>query len=469
VLKQQAALFNKISILTDHLVIICSFFIAYHARLNWGGASDFLSHSWVLLIIMPVWHFLLTRFGLHASVRLISFGEIFASLIKVQCIGAIITSAAIFFVDPHGFSRGILGGFLGLSLIFLAIEKIAVKAGLGYFRALGFNFRNILIVGIGEESRIFIKLLEKQANWGLRVAGLLHMQNQAPRDSFCGYKIRGSLDDLVRTCKSNPVDEVVFCLPMNSIIDIEEQMHDLVEMGITVRMVLDLYDIRRARRELSLFHGQVPILTFYYKTFDAGQLLSKRCLDVFGAVIGLGITALFFPLIAVAVKLDSPGPLFFGQRRMGENGRIFKCWKFRSMYIDAEERKKDLAHLNEMNGAIFKIKDDPRITRVGKFLRKTSLDELPQFWNVLRGEMSLVGTRPPTPEEVENYENWQRRRISIRPGMTGLWQISGRNRIQDFDKIVHLDLNYIDNWSLYLDIRIMFRTLWVVMARKGSS
>ncbi len=185
-------------------------------------------------------------------------------------------------------------------------------------------------------------------------------------------------------------------------------------------------------------------------------------------MVGVALLLLLSPLIALAIKLESPGPIFFGQTRMGENGRRFTCWKFRSMYLDAEERKKELLHLNEMGGAIFKIKDDPRITTVGKFLRKTSLDELPQFWNVLRGEMSLIGTRPPTPDEVQHYENWQRKRICIKPGITGLWQVSGRNSITDFNEVVRLDLEYIDTWSLGLDMKLLLRTLKVVFLREGA-
>jgi lipopolysaccharide/colanic/teichoic acid biosynthesis glycosyltransferase len=154
---------------------------------------------------------------------------------------------------------------------------------------------------------------------------------------------------------------------------------------------------------------------------------------------------------------------------VGESGRPFRIWKFRSMSVEAEIYKSSLANQNEMKGAIFKIQNDPRVTLVGKFLRMTSLDEVPQFWNVLKGDMSLVGTRPPTPDEVEQYENWHRRRISIKPGITGLWQVSGRNKIDDFDDVVKLDLQYIDSWSLGLDVRILLKTVWVVLARKGSS
>ena len=210
------------------------------------------------------------------------------------------------------------------------------------------------------------------------------------------------------------------------------------------------------------------MLTFYSKSFNAGQLLLKRCLDIVGGLAGLGVIAVLLPFVAAAIRLESPGPVFFGQNRVGENGRIFRCWKFRSMYVDAEARKQELMAQNEMNGAMFKMKDDPRITRTGKFLRNTSIDELPQFWNVLRGEMSLVGTRPPTPDEVKTYENWHRKRICIKPGISGLWQVSGRSKITDFDEIVRLDISYIEQWSLWLDLKILLKTFWVVVAGHGS-
>ncbi|MBW6511791.1 MAG: sugar transferase [Desulfuromonadaceae bacterium] len=178
--------------------------------------------------------------------------------------------------------------------------------------------------------------------------------------------------------------------------------------------------------------------------------------------------ALFFPLLALAIRLDSKGAIFFSQDRVGENGRVFTCWKLRTMVLDAAAQQDALQCHNQMQGAMFKIKDDPRLTRVGKYLRQFSLDEFPQFWNDLKGEMSLVGTRPPTPDEVALYENWHRRRICIKPGITGLWQLSGRSDINDFDQIVRLDLQYIDNWSLWLDIKLLLKTVWVVLARRGA-
>jgi lipopolysaccharide/colanic/teichoic acid biosynthesis glycosyltransferase len=197
-------------------------------------------------------------------------------------------------------------------------------------------------------------------------------------------------------------------------------------------------------------------------------VLYKRILDILGGVVGCFILLLMYPFVAVAVKLDSPGPVIFKQKRVGQNGREFFLFKFRSMYNDAEKRKAELIDQNTMKGAMFKIENDPRITRVGQWLRKTSLDEFPQFLNVLKGEMSLVGTRPPTPDEVITYLPEHLRRISIRPGITGLWQISGRNEIKDFDRIVELDCQYLDRWRFFDDLIILYKTIFAVLKRKGA-
>lgn len=467
-LKEQAKLLTNIAKLSDLLAVLSAFVLAYFVRQGWGGLSELNEYLWVTLFILPTWYFLLTRYGLHYSLRTYSIPQVLSRLMKVHVIGGVIIAALIYLFEPQGYSRGLFGTFLSFSFSLIALGKILLKTILGLIRKKGFNYRNILIVGTKEESLKFITLVEQHVDWGLRIVGMLHPQNEPVQNEVCGYRVLGGLDLLAHTCMTIPVDEVVFCMPKSTLVNIDEHIRDMEEMGITVRMVLDTYDIHRARRELNFFHDQVPILTFYSKAFDASQLFLKRCLDIVGAVVGLFMAGLLLPAIALAIKRDSPGPLFFGQERVRENGRIFRCWKFRSMYVDAEERKKELMRHNEMKGAMFKIKDDPRITRVGMFLRKTSLDEIPQFWNVLRGEMSLVGTRPPTLDEVAKYENWHRKRICIKPGITGLWQVSGRNQIQDFDEVVRLDLQYIDQWSLWLDIKILCKTVWVVFVREGA-
>ena len=226
-------------------------------------------------------------------------------------------------------------------------------------------------------------------------------------------------------------------------------------MGVTVRLVVNFYKRRRANSTIIAYH------TICLNTYEK---VMKRTMDIVGGLVGVILTSPIMMVTAIAIKLDSKGPVLFKQTRVGQNGRHFKIYKFRSMYIDAEERKKELMAQNEVKGGVmFKMKDDPRVTRVGKFIRKTSIDEFPQFFNVVQGTMSLVGTRPPTLDEVEKYQRKQWRRISIKPGITGMWQVSGRSKIQDFDEIVELDTEYIDSWTLWLDIKIVLKTVLVLL------
>ena len=214
--------------------------------------------------------------------------------------------------------------------------------------------------------------------------------------------------------------------------------------------------------------GKYNAVSFVQKNTPLHMIVIKRVVDIIGAFVGLGITGVVTLLIGPLIKLESPGPLFFSQLRVGRNGRIFKIYKFRSMYADAEERKKELLDQNEMEGFMFKMEHDPRITKIGNFIRRTSIDELPQFWNVLKGDMSLVGTRPPTVDEFEQYEGYHKRRLSMTPGLTGVWQVSGRSDIKDFEEIVAMDVDYISNWSLKRDFEIILRTVQVVLRSSGA-
>jgi exopolysaccharide biosynthesis polyprenyl glycosylphosphotransferase len=467
-LKRQSKLITRLSKITDQLVVVFAFILAYAYWNTQVSLLDFRYYGWILLLILPVWHLLIGHYQLHASIRRLSTLDIAAKVFNVTAVGGFSLSAALYFIDRDTFSRGLLLSFLLFSFSLLVAEKLLLRHALGLFRRKGYNTRNLLIVGTEEKARRFCELIQDHRDWGLQIIGFVQVIDAPLKSEVCGYPVLDSVDRLLNVCKRHPVDEVVFCLPKDSIVSADDFLADFEELGITVRMVLDFFELRRSGRELGFFHDEIPILTFHTKSLDSTQLFLKRILDVVGALVGLTITALALPFIAWAIKRDDPGPIFFGQVRVGESGRTFTCWKFRSMYVDAEVRKQELMDKNEMKGAIFKIKDDPRIIPVGHFLRRSSLDELPQFWNVLKGEMSLVGTRPPTPAEVEQYENWHRRRISIKPGITGLWQVSGRNAIDDFDEIVRLDLQYIDQWNVWLDVKLLFKTLQVVFLRQGS-
>ncbi|HFR3430898.1 TPA: sugar transferase, partial [Streptococcus suis] len=262
------------------------------------------------------------------------------------------------------------------------------------------------------------------------------------------------------------VDHVFINLP-SEFFDVKQFVSDFELLGIDVSVDINSFGFTALKNKKIQLLGDHSIVTFSTNFYKPSHIMMKRLLDILGAVVGLIICGIVSILLVPIIRRDG-GPAIFAQKRVGQNGRIFTFYKFRSMYVDAEERKKDLLSQNQMQGGMFKMENDPRITPIGHFIRKTSLDELPQFYNVLIGDMSLVGTRPPTVDEFEKYTPGQKRRLSFKPGITGLWQVSGRSNITDFDDVVRLDLAYIDNWTIWSDIKILLKTVKVVLLREGS-
>ena len=299
------------------------------------------------------------------------------------------------------------------------------------------------------------------------VIGTLIVDRDQVTGTVDGNKISCTLDKLVNTVVTYQIDDVVFKLPGQGQKALFELITDFEDMGVNCHYALDVPTGAQGNAKMEMF-GEMFMATYTLRTQSTWQLVLKRVMDICGAVVGLILCGIISIFLVPAIKLDSPGPAIFSQIRIGKNGRRFKFYKFRSMYVDAEERKKELMKNNEMDGLMFKMEDDPRITKVGKFIRKTSLDEFPQFWNVLVGDMSLVGTRPPTEDEFNKYNGHYKRRLMMTPGITGLWQVSGRSSITDFDEVVKLDLEYIDNWSLLGDIKILFKTVISVIKRDGA-
>lgn len=304
--------------------------------------------------------------------------------------------------------------------------------------------------------------------WAKRITGIIIIDDDRIGEVICGIPVIANYDNMITFATGQIVDEVFIDVPYDSGKSLREIVLEFENMGASVHLSLEI--LKQFQDFYSEFGsvGNVPVVTFSNNVYDYRQLALKRLMDIAGALVGIVLTAMITIFLAPLLLLESPGPLIFKQKRVGRNGRYFNMYKFRSMYMDAEERKKELMAQNEMSGYMFKMENDPRVTKVGRFIRKTSIDELPQFWNVLKGDMSLVGTRPPTLDEFTQYKSYHKRRLSLRPGITGLWQVSGRNDIDDFEEVVKLDLEYIDHWSIYLDIKILLKTVGAVFSHTGK-
>ncbi|OON88454.1 hypothetical protein BXO88_01290 [Oribacterium sp. C9] len=318
-------------------------------------------------------------------------------------------------------------------------------------------------------------------DWSRRIAGIMIWGEEAKNTETIDHiPVIAYGKNIVDCVRRSAIDEVFIFISDETTDDIKAMVEEFAQMGIPVHV--NLSSVRRLESELNSdaqkyipkietrlgFVEKYPMAIFERPEVKLRFEFAKRILDILGGAVGAIVASILFIVVGIAIKLDSAGPIIFSQERIGKNGRRFRMFKFRSMYQDAEARKAELMKQNEMNGLMFKMKDDPRITKVGKFIRRTSIDEFPQFFNVLLGDMSLVGTRPPTVNEFNEYSNYHKRRLSMKPGITGMWQVSGRSEITDFEDVVKLDCQYIDNWSLSLDFKILVKTVMTVVLRKGS-
>ena len=327
--------------------------------------------------------------------------------------------------------------------------------------------RQILLVAPGAMAPSLIREVRSIRDCSYEIKGIVVLDG-AQGETLDGIPVVGEREGLVDYCLGASLDEVIISADRETEESLRDEMENIAAMGLTIHLQIPVLELKEAPQRMLSQFGKLHMITYANKVAPFGQLMLKRLLDILGGLVGMVILAVLTVVLTPIIKLDSPGPVFFAQKRVGRNGRIFRMYKFRSMYIDAEERKKELMAQNEMSGLMFKMEDDPRITKVGKFLRKTSLDEFPQFINILKGDMSLVGTRPPTLDEFEQYQSYHKKRLSFRPGLTGMWQVSGRSDITDFEEIVRLDVEYINNWSVSLDIKILIKTFLTVFAEKGA-
>ena len=398
--------------------------------------------------------------------RLKRIRDVVKSSLKASLTASGLFLAFIFFSGYLAENRLQIMLFSVLSAMLTLLFRLLIVFLLHYCRKRGFNYQTVLIIGTGKLGREFADKILTNLHFGLKIIGFLDWGNRRELWRYRDIPRIGHVNDLPRILQNSQVDFVVFAVGHKYLGAIEGSLKICEEMGVRVSLLADFFRTRIARRKIESFFG-APMICYDPAPGLNFEMVMKNITDRILAVVGIIIAAPIMMAATVAIKLTSPGPVVFKQPRCGLNGRIFTLYKFRTMVQNAEEQKKDLMRFNEVRGAAFKMKNDPRITTVGKFLRKTSIDELPQLFNILKGEMSLVGPRPPLANEVSRYDRWQRRKLSMKPGLTCLWQISGRSDVS-FEEWMKLDLQYIDNWSFWKDAEILARTVPAIIKGTGA-
>ena len=420
----------------------------------------------LLPLVLAIWTFLLVTREAYTSRRTVALYVEVWQVAQIVGVGTLALAASGWLLRLDFVSRPFLVLFGCINLVLLLAEKLALRQFARHVRRRGFNYRTLLLVGINPRSEEVANIIQTHPHWGLKLLGFVAPNGSFP-DRVADLPVLGRADDLPKILQEEVVDEVIFVLSRRQLEEFEESFLLCSELGIRARVAL-YFPHMKARVVLEELEG-IPLLTFTNTPLAPFPMFIKRFLDVVVSIVGLAVLALPLLLIALVIKVTSRGPILFKQVRCGLNGRRFTLVKFRTMYQGAEGKLDEVAHLNEVNGPAFKARRDPRVTPIGRVLRRLSIDELPQLVNVVLGHMSLVGPRPPLPEEVLQYERWQRRRLSMKPGLTGLWQVSGRAGLDDFNRWIALDLAYIDQWSLWLDGKIMLKTIPAVLSTQGAA
>lgn len=478
-LREHRSLILELQKFIDIAITGLSFIAAYFIKRNLlPGDLKMLStdpnYYIILLLIVIFWHISFNWMGMYMSFRQQPFWQFFVAILKSCFMGLILVSIAMYLLHIKDVSRLLMGIFFILTVCFLTVWKFFVFKTLEKIRTDGFNTRNVLIVGSEERACQVIEAIDKYKAAGYKILGCFELEKKDLGKTVSqNYKVIGLIQDLESYLRQHIVDELIFAMPLKKIKNGDRYMALAESMGIKVRIIPDwelhylMFRPNIATIQFEDFLG-VHNMTLQSTPPNDGRLLIKNVLDLVSAFFLLILLSPLLITISVTIKIFSKGPVLYKQERLGMNGRRFYVYKFRTMVENADELQKELAEMNEADGPVFKIKNDPRIIpHVGSFLRKTSLDELPQLLNVLKGEMSLVGPRPPIPKEVDEYSVWHRRRLSMKPGMTCLWQIAARRNELSFEDWMKLDLKYIDTWSLFNDFKILILTAKVVLTGQG--
>lgn len=467
--KQQSRDRQRLTALLDLTVTVLAYVGAYSLREAWmGKLPPFPSYVAWLPMVGALWLGLLVAWDGYREPRELTFRKIAAPVLTAVGTGVAVLLTILFVLKLQHFSRVFVFTFGMLDATGLIAIRLALRWHRRRLPRSRDNEYRILIAGTGPRGRRVAQALLQHADWGYRIVGFVDSEPERVSGAPIEAPVLGSVSEITGILKDNIVDEVILAIPRRMLSEMEKIVRACEEEGVRVRLQADLFQVPIRRLTLDEFLG-IPLLTFHAIAHDEWKLLAKRAIDVATASLSLVILAPFMIAIAVAIRLDSPGPVFFVQKRVGLNKRTFWLIKFRTMYTDAEQRQKELEHLNQADGPVFKIFDDPRVTRVGRFLRRTSLDELPQLVNVVLGHMSLVGPRPLPLRDVSLFDRGeQRRRFSVKPGLTCLWVVAGRSALS-FADWLRLDLWYIDNWSITLDLKILIRTVPVVLRGTGAA
>jgi exopolysaccharide biosynthesis polyprenyl glycosylphosphotransferase len=471
-LKQQARAVAIAVRALDLALVAAAFPLAYWCRSALAGgrfAGPYpIGEYWPVVVLSTLlWTGAAWMSRVYGVYRTRSTAVEMARITRAVAILAVLVLALSFLSKQHQISRLLVVLYYATVLVLLTGSRVAIRATAHAVRRRGLNTRSFAVVGTGDLARELRDGLVAHRSWGFEFAGWV-LDGDASRSAVRGAgQVLGHVDELATVLERNVIDLVVFVAAPGRMEGLEQAVAVCTELGVPVKIGLDIMPPTSHHFAMEELEG-IPLLSFTHSCEnDILALAAKRAFDVVVSGVAMVLLAPVVAGIALAIRFDSPGPILFRQRRAGKNGREFTLLKFRSMRVGAEQELPHLRHHNEMGGPVFKMREDPRVTRVGRFLRRTSLDELPQFWNVLRGEMSVVGPRPPIPSEVRLYQRWHRRRLSMKPGMTCTWQVSGRSDL-DFERWMELDLAYIDGWTLWRDVVILLRTIPAVLLGRGA-
>ena len=450
--------------------------MAVHSHFDSGTLSEFLQmrikvgNFALFLGFLLVWHLIYSLFDLYESRRFSGRRAEVFDIIKANSLGTIVLLISGFALNIKMFTPLFLAVFWGHNTGFTILGHLTLRYSLENIRLRGRNLRHMLIVGTNSRAIDYARKIEKRPELGYHLIGFADQASVADHIlKMTGYPLVTDFKGFPAFLRDHVVDEVVITLPMKSLYGEASTIANLCEeQGIIVRYLSNPFNLKLSSSRVDHFEGDT-ITTLTTGRIRGVSLLLKRVLDIVASFAGILLLTPLFLIVGLWIKFTSPGPVFFFQERVGLNKRRFRLVKFRTMVADAEKRMAEIEHLNEVSGPVFKIKNDPRITPIGKFLRKTSIDELPQLFNVLKGDMSLVGPRPlPVRDYIGFDEDWHRRRFSVKPGITCLWQVNGRSNTS-FDKWMKLDMEYIDHWSLVLDLKILLKTIPAVLKGSGAA